>query len=155
MKVLGIDPGYDRLGVGIIAGTKGSEEYIFSTCITTNPKDSFEDRLVAIGEQLAALIAEHQPHVLAIENTFFNTNKTTALKVSEARGVVLYEARKAGLDIYEYTPPQIKLAITGHGHADKQQVTTMVGHLISPNKTIALDDEFDALAVALTHAAII
>lgn len=154
LRVMGIDPGYDRLGIGIIAGSKGSEEYVFSTCITTDKTTELADRLVELGTSLSALITEHAPDVLAIENTFFNTNKTTALKVSEARGVVLYEARKAGLTIYEYTPPQIKLAIAGHGHADKQQVTDMVCRLLSIDMTInRLDDEYDALAVALTHTA--
>lgn len=155
MCVLGVDPGYDRIGIAIISGTKGAEQHIYSDCITTNPKDSFEDRLFALGTRLAALIAEYQPTVLAIENTFFNTNKTTAIKVSEARGVILYEARRADLEIFEYSPPQIKLAITGHGHADKTQITTMIGHLITiPEKLDRLDDEYDAIAVALTHNAI-
>ena len=154
MRILGIDPGYDRLGVAIIDSENGVDSYVFSTCITTKSSDSFVDRLVQLGTELETLLTEYQPTDLAIEDVFFNTNQKTAIRVAEARGVILYLARKIGLTINEYTPPQIKLAVAGHGHADKTQVTTMVTHLITINKTIDFDDEYDALAVALTHSAI-
>jgi len=90
---------------------------------------------------------------MAIENLFFNSNQKTALKVSEARGIIMYQALSGGLKVFEYTPLQIKIAITGYGRGDKKQVTDMLHHLIKIDKKIKYDDEYDAIAVGLTHLA--
>lgn len=149
--ILGIDPGFDRMGVAVIDGS----ELLFSKCIETNRKDSHEKRLLQIGDELEEIIKEWKPTALGIEKLFFNQNTTNALKVSEARGVALYQAASAGLDICEYSPQEIKIATTGYGKADKTQVEIMVKRLIKIPQTSAkkLDDELDAIAVCITHLA--
>ena len=149
MRVLGIDPGYDRLGIAIVEG----ETLIHSECLETNRDAAFSERLQAVGERVAAVIKEFEPDTLAVEKTFFNTNQKTAMAVSEARGIVLYEASKAGLALAEYTPGQIKIAVTGYGKSTKKQVEAMVPKLIKIEKDIQHDDEYDAIAAALTHVA--
>jgi crossover junction endodeoxyribonuclease RuvC len=153
--VLGIDPGYERMGVCIIEKEYGKKEsLIFSDCIRTNSKIAFPDRLLEIGESLDSIINEFGPNALAIENLFITNNQKTAMRVSETRGVLLYLSRKYGLTINEYAPMQIKTAITSYGKSDKKQMISMVQKLIKINKPDALDDEYDAIAVALTHLAI-
>ena len=153
VRVLGVDPGYDRVGVAIVEKTKEGEQLVFSDCITTPTSDSFAERIRAVGESVANIIEKHTPDVLAIEKTFFSKNQKTAIAVSEARGVILYEAARAELSIFEYSPPEVKVAVTGYGNSDKGQIAEMVPKLISIEKKIAFDDEFDAIAVALTHLA--
>jgi len=155
MKILSIDPGYDRCGVAVIEkDDAGKEVLVFSTCIQTNKKDSFEDRLNQIGSLLEETISTHSPSKLAIEKLFFNTNQKTGIDVSKTIGMIIYISKKAGLEIHEYTPLQIKVAITGYGRSDKEQVTRMVPNLIKINEKkleeIKLDDEWDAIAVGLT-----
>ena len=149
--VLAIDPGFDRIGVALVA----KDELLYSHCIETNRKLPHNKRLLEIGVFVEKLIEEWQPEALAIETLFFNKNITNALKVSEARGVVLYQASRAGLKIFEYSPQEIKIAVTGYGKADKLQVETMVKKLIkTPHVSLsALDDEIDAIAVGITHLA--
>ena len=133
MKVLAVDPGYDRVGLAIIE-KKDIERVVFSECFTTDKKDSFSARIFAIGSHIESLIEEHQPEFFAIEQLFFAKNTKTALAVSEARGMMLYIACKHNLKIFEYTPNQIKLAVTGYGAANKQEVHAMVQRLIAiPN----------------------
>jgi crossover junction endodeoxyribonuclease RuvC len=153
MKIISIDPGYERVGVAIIEKTGSKEELIFSDCIQTSAKIEHSKRLLAVGQEVASLIEKYQPSVLATESLFFKNNQKTAMKVSEARGVVIYEAQKAGLKIFEYTPLQIKIATTGYGKSEKNQVMEMVKRLIKINKTIKYDDEYDAIAVGLTFFA--
>jgi len=153
MRVLGIDPGYDRCGISILEKVGGKESIIISECIETSPKDLFEDRLVVIGRRVRSFIADYNPESLSIEKLYFNTNQKTAMHVAEARGVLLFTAREAGLSISEYTPGQIKVAITGHGAADKRQVIDMLRRLVRIDHEIRHDDEWDAIAVALTHLA--
>jgi len=149
--VLGIDPGYERLGVAILERKSGEKEKVlFSETLKTSPKREFKDRLFEIGEGVQKIIDEFQPENLAIEKLFFNTNQKTASKVAEVRGALLYIAQKNKMDIYEYTPLQIKVAITGQGRADKKQMMFMVPRLVRVEKEIKYDDEFDAIAVALT-----
>ena len=163
-RVLGIDPGFDRLGVAVLekggpsTGLGASKETIvFSTCITTDRKAEPAERLRQIGTELAAIILKYSPDALAIEKLFFNQNVTTALKVAEARGVVLYEAAKAGLSINEYSPQDVKIAVTGYGKAAKGDVERMVGVLIKlpllSKGEKRLDDELDAIALGITHFA--
>jgi len=150
-RVLAIDPGFDRVGVAVLERDK----VLYSHCIETNRKESHEKRLLQIGEKIRVVIDEWSPNSLAIESLFFNQNTTNALKVSEARGVILYEASRAGLSVSEYSPQAIKIAVTGYGKADKTQIETMVKKLVKLPETSAkrLDDELDAVAVGITHLA--
>ncbi len=157
-RVLGIDPGFDRLGVAVLEKVAGKETVIFSTCITTDRKAEPAERLKTIGEELSKIIKDYSPKALAIEKLFFNQNVTTALKVAEARGVVLYEAARAGLSTHEYSPQDIKIAVTGYGKASKADVERMVGKLVELPKQKGkkrLDDELDAIALGITHLAIV
>ena len=151
MKILSIDPGYDRCGVAVLEkGEGGKESLVFSDCIKTNNKDDFSKRLFQIGKRLEEIIEEYSPSVVAVEKLFFNTNQKTAMNVSQVRGMIIYVGEKSGLNVLEYTPLQIKIAITGYGRSDKSQVTKMVPNLIKVEKEIKLDDEWDAIAVGLT-----
>lgn len=150
-RVLGIDPGFDRLGIAVVEGNT----LLFSHCLETNKKDSLDKRLHQVGEAVRKIIEEWQPQVLAIEKLFFNQNTSSALKVAEARGVTIYEAVRAELQISEYSPQEIKIAVTSDGRADKKQVAFMVEKLIKldvSNKK-RLDDELDAIALCITHLA--
>lgn len=152
-RIIGIDPGYERLGVAVVEGAVGREQLIFSTCLTTSKKLSFSQRLVQLGTELNKLLIEYQPEILAIEKLFFTRNQRTAMAVSETRGMILYLAAAAGIAIVEFTPQEIKKTITGQGQADKQQVAELVQRLISlppTNDKKRLDDEIDAIAIALT-----
>jgi len=153
MKVIAIDPGYERLGIAILEKTTGKEELLFSDCLKTNPKEKHETRLKIIGEGINKLIKEYKPEAMAIETLFFKNNAKTVMKVSEARGVLLYEAARNALTVTEFTPLQIKVAVTGYGKSEKNQVTEMVKRLIKITKPIKYDDEFDAVAVGLTFFA--
>ena len=153
-RILGIDPGFDRLGVCILDKEENKESLVFSTCITTSKKDSFEKRLVGIGEQLTNILEKHTPNELAIETLFFTTNQKTIITVAEVRGICIYLAHKYGLSIHEYSPPQIKVAVTGYGKATKEDIASMVPKILGkPLKIGTLDDEIDAVAIALTHSA--
>lgn len=149
--VLAIDPGFDRVGIAVLE----KDNLLFSQCIETDRRLPHAKRLLEIGESVRATIEKWRPKVLAIEELFFNKNITNALKVSEARGVIIYEAVKADLEIHEYGPQAIKIAVTGYGKADKIQVEMMVKKLIKVPEQDAkkLDDELDAIAVGITHLA--
>lgn len=153
--ILGIDPGFDRLGVAILEKKQGSEKLVFSSCIITNKKENFEDRIFQIGNDLEKIIKEYKPNHLAIEKLFLTSNQRTVMHVSEARGVCIYIAKKHNLKIFEYSPPQIKLAVTGYGKSDKDAVSSMVSKILKINTEVKmLDDEYDAIAITLTHSAI-
>lgn len=150
MRILGIDPGYDRVGIAIVEKSgKNKEVLIYSECFQTSSKDDFYIRLGQVGEKIAEVIKKHPPNALAIESLFITKNQKTAMRVSESRGVIMYEAIKSGLPVYEYTPLQIKVAVTGHGGSDKTQVMKMIPLLVKLTARKALDDEYDAIAVAL------
>ena len=154
MKILGIDPGFERLGVAIVEKEKNTKEtVVFSECFKTSSKLPFEDRLVLIGEEVKNIIKKYKPDVLAIETLFLTTNQKTVMHVAEARGVVLYEAANAGLKIFEASPPQIKIATTGYGKATKEQMIKMVKLLVEIDISKKSDDELDAVAIALTALA--
>lgn len=153
MKVVGIDPGYDRLGVAVIEKADNSESVIFSTCIETDASLPLPERLLILGETLTDILAEHQPTAVGIETLFFNKNVKTAIGVAQARGIILYLAQKAGANVYEHSPQEIKVAITGYGNSDKKAVIDMVGRLVKNAPETALDDEYDAIAVAVTTLA--
>ena len=154
-KVIAIDPGFDRVGVAILEQDKDKSALLFSECITTNPKETRDKRLLVIGSRLDEIIKEWRPRSLAIETLFFNTNITSAIGVAEARGVIIFQAARAGLPVYEYSPQAIKIAVTGYGKADKIQIESMVKKLITLPKSPLkrLDDEIDAIAVGITHLA--
>lgn len=150
MRVIGIDPGYDRLGVAILEGDAHSQTLVFSTCITTDKKASLPKRLHEIGVELEKICTLYAPDRLAIETLFFNKNVKTALNVAEARGIILFVAQKASASVCEYSPQAIKIAVTGHGASSKLQVESMVKRLVSNIPPTALDDEYDAIAAAIT-----
>ena len=152
MRIISIDPGYERLGIAILEKGK-KETLLFSECFKTKASLPFFDRLQFIGQEVARIIDEYQPKALAIENLFIETNQKTAMKVAEARGAILYQARILGLEIHEYTPLQIKVAVTGYGKATKTQVISMVKKLVSGAESIKQDDEMDAIAIGFTHFA--
>jgi crossover junction endodeoxyribonuclease RuvC len=155
MKILGIDPGYERLGIAILEKDKTTrkENLIFSECFKTSAKSEFPERLFLIGEKLEEILKKYKPDVLSIETLFFTNNQKTVMRVSETRGLIIYLAKKFGLKIFEATPLQIKISTTGYGKASKDQVMKMVKMLINVDKTKKSDDELDAIAIALTASA--
>ncbi|MAZ67250.1 crossover junction endodeoxyribonuclease RuvC [bacterium] len=154
MRILGVDPGYDRLGIAVIEKSNGKEELVYSECFETDSGLPFSERLSLVGTTLERIVAKHSPHHVALESVYFNTNKKTAMDVAAVRGVVLYIGERRKLEVFEYTPPQIKLAVAGAGRGSKEDVISMLHHLVDIKKEILLDDEYDAIAVALTHSAI-
>lgn len=151
MKILAIDPGYDRLGVAVLAKTTSQKDnLIFSTCLLTNKKDELNKRLFQIGQMVEDIILTHEPSAIAIETLFFNKNVTTAIGVAQVRGIIIYLAEKHNCRIYEFGPQEIKVAVTGYGKSDKTAVIDMVKRLVSNVPETALDDEYDAIAVGVT-----
>jgi len=153
MKIIAIDPGYERLGIAILEKETGKETLVFSECFKTLATEKHEERLRQIGEKIEKTIKEYKPEAMSIETLFFQTNAKTAMKVSEARGVILYTAAKNKLKIAEFTPLQIKVAVTGYGKSDKEQVIAMIPRLVKTEKVIKHDDEYDAIACGLTFFA--
>lgn len=150
MKVIGIDPGYDRLGVAIIERVSGREQVLFSACIQSDRTLPLPERLLTIGRELTVVLTQYTPDTLAIETLFFNKNVKTALGVAQARGMVLYLAGFHGCAIHEYGPQEVKVAVTGYGKSDKTAVVAMVKRLAAGVPERAQDDEYDAIAVGLT-----
>ena len=146
---LGIDPGYGRMGYAVLVGDVGSERLIDVGCIETSKDDTQAVRLSRIALELRRLFDTHKPTCLAIETLFFTNNKTTGLAVAEARGVVLAIAGAFAVEIKEFGPKQVKLAVTGNGAADKRQVQEMVKRLLKLESVPKPDDAADAVAVAL------
>jgi crossover junction endodeoxyribonuclease RuvC len=153
MKILGIDPGYERLGIAILEKKSKKDELLYSECFKTSPKDGFTERLLALGKRVEELIKKYKPDALAIENLFVSNNQKTAMRVSEVRGALLYIAQSHGLKIHEYTPLQIKIAVTGYGKSDKSQVEAMARRIIAIENKDKIDDEMDAIAIAITGSA--
>lgn len=154
MRIIGIDPGYDRLGIAIIEGERGAEKIIHSECFTTDKKVEFVERLSALSKRVEEVFDEYKPDVLVIETLYVTNNQKTAMRVSEARGCILLIAHRSGAKIFEIGPIQVKSAIGGDGRAGKAQVERMV-RLLMPKlgaKTTH-DDEFDAIAIALAGSA--
>jgi crossover junction endodeoxyribonuclease RuvC len=154
-KILAIDPGFDRIGIAVLKFGPEKPKLLFSQCLQTDSKKVRSERLLAIGKKIKSLIKKWQPKTLAIETLFFNTNTTSAIGVAEARGIIIYEAAGAGLEIFEYGPQTVKIAVTGYGKADKIQIASMVKKLIDlpPRSLKRLDDELDAIALGITHLA--
>lgn len=152
MRIIGIDPGTGILGFGVIEIKNDKVILLDAGVITTPAHTPLEERLLEINNSLDEIIAENKPHAMSIEKLFFSKNVTTAISVSHARGVAMLAGKKAGLTIHEYTPVEIKMAITSYGKADKKQVQEMVKILLNLKHTPQPDDAADALATALTHA---
>jgi crossover junction endodeoxyribonuclease RuvC len=151
MRILSIDPGFERVGMAIIEKTTLKKDVlVYSVCFKTSAKTPFPERLRNIGAEVEKVIKKYKPTAMAIEKLYFTTNQKTAMGVSEARGTIIYVASKNGLCIYEYTPPQIKVAVTGYGKASKEMIMSMVPKLIDINAGINSDDELDAIAIGLT-----
>ncbi len=157
-KILGIDPGYGRIGIAVIEKYKNDQKLIYSECFETDAKLPHYKRLFLLGEKMAEIIKKYNPQQIAIETLLWSKNKKTALQVAEARGVILLEAARNDVLIREFNPNQVKLAITGYGKSDKKQVINMVAKLIKigppANGKERFDDEYDAIAIALTCSAI-
>lgn len=163
MRVLALDPGYDRLGVAVVEKspeTNGAEHLVYSTCLHSDKTQSLDLRIFDLCQQLELVIDEHTPQFFAAEKVFMSKNQKTVMGVAEARGAFAYLAHRHDLSVHEYTPLQIKSAITGQGNATKSQVMSMLPRLISVDIDAmkersggiskGLDDEMDAIAVALT-----
>ncbi len=153
MIILGIDPGVAMVGYSIVECKGNNVKAIDYGCIITKAEEHFPDRIKTIYDRLLEIIDEYQPDDLAIEELFFNKNVKTAIMVGQARGVEILAAVNRGLDIYEYTPLQIKQAVTGYGRADKKQVQQMVKMILNLKETPKPDDVADALAIAICHGA--
>lgn len=151
MKILGIDPGYAIMGYGIVE-MKGNH---FSVCgygaLTTDSGMNMPDRLKHLYTQLMDIIREYEPDVAAIEELFFNTNVKTAIMVGQARGVAILACANSGLEIFEYTPLQIKQGLVGYGRAEKAQIQAMVKTILNLKAVPKPDDTADALAAAICH----
>lgn len=152
MRILGIDPGIARCGWGIIENQKSKIKCQNFGCVETNAGVSIEKRLLQVHKEIIKLIDKYNPDVVAVEELFFNTNSKTAFIVGEARGVVLLASAQKNIPISVFTPLQVKMAITGYGRADKNQIGKMVKTLLKLKEIPKPDDINDALAVALTHA---
>jgi crossover junction endodeoxyribonuclease RuvC len=150
MKIIAVDPGYDRLGVAVMEKINSSEILHFSCCITTDKKETLPQRIFALGVEFEKILQVHKPERLALETLFFNKNIKTGIGVAEARGALLYLAQKYDCAISEYSPQQIKVATTGYGNSDKKAVISMVKMLIKNVPEKALDDEYDAIATGIT-----
>lgn len=150
MKVLAIDPGYDRLGIAILERIENTETVLYSSCFETSKVKDFTERLFLIGQEIENILEKQKPDTVAIETLFFNKNVKTAIGVAQARGVILYLAKKYGCRVYEYGPQEIKVAVTGYGKSDKNAVFSMLKKLLKNLPENALDDEYDAIAVGIT-----
>ncbi|HEY4479236.1 MAG TPA: crossover junction endodeoxyribonuclease RuvC [Candidatus Paceibacterota bacterium] len=153
MRILAIDPGYERIGIAILDKQQPRDILVYSECFKTSARDAFEKRLCDIGLKISSIIDAFSPEVLAIETLFLNTNQKTAMRVSEARGVIIYEAAKRTLRVEEFTPLEIKVATLGYGRGDKKSIMSMVPKLVTIKKAIKHDDEFDAIAAGITCSA--
>lgn len=152
MRILGIDPGYAIVGYGAIDFNSNRFTVLKHGAITTKAGLLFSIRLEEIYNDMITLLEMTKPDALAIEKLFFNTNTTTAMDVAHARGVILLAARQKGVPVYEYTPPQVKSAVTGYGLAEKKQVMEMTKNILGLEKIPKPDDTADALAIAICHA---
>ena len=152
MRIIGVDPGTATTGFGVIDHVKGKLTFVDAGVITTTPDMSMPERLIILHNELAQVIKETKPEQAAVELLYFATNVTTAITVGQARGVIVMTLAEAGLIPFEYTPMQIKQAVTGYGGAKKPQIQEMVKMLLQLPQIPRPDDAADGLAIAITHA---
>ena len=150
MKILGIDPGFNKLGYAILEKQQAGFDIVVSSLIETKSGEDYQKRVLAIGRELNRIIAKYKPDTLAIEKLFFTTNQKTAMRVSEIRGIIIYLAASAGVPCFEFTPLEVKSAICGYGKADKKQVRDMLKLTLKNCVLPKNDDACDAIAIALT-----
>ncbi len=151
MRVLGIDPGSETLGWGVIEGSGLKYSLIEYGTVKSSPKDAFSKRLLKIYDGVEAVIVKFQPDVISVEEAFYATNVKVALKLGQVRGVVLLLGEKAGLEISEFSPRLIKQTVVGYGNAEKHQVQEMVKLLLKLKTVPQPHDAADALAIAICH----
>ncbi|NQY74160.1 MAG: crossover junction endodeoxyribonuclease RuvC [Candidatus Margulisbacteria bacterium] len=151
MRILGVDPGIATTGVGIVDIIGHKLHLIYVGAIITKAHTPLSKRLHVLSKSLQELLSRFTPDNMAVEELFFNTNAKTALIVGQARGVILLTGEQYGLDVFGYTPPQVKMAVCGYGRADKNQVQQMVKSLLHMENIPKPDDAADALAVAICH----
>lgn len=153
MRILGIDPGTGTIGFGLIRYDSREAKLVDAGVIKTTIGEETPRRLLQLFHDMQQLVTQLKPDVAAVEKLFFAQNVTTAMQVSQARGVILVALAEAGVPLYEYTPLQIKMAMTGYGRASKAQIQELVRVQLSLKRRPRPDDAADALACALTHAA--
>ncbi len=151
MRVIGIDPGVAITGYGLIEENGSDYSCLASGCVRTRKDQEPASRLKVIHDYICELVAEYEPQALAVEKLFFSKNVRTAFQVGEARGVIILAAARCDIDLFEYTPLQVKQAVAGYGKAEKLQVQKMIQMLLKLPILPKVDDEADALAVALCH----
>ena len=151
MLVLGIDPGYAIVGYGVLKYDRNRFTPIEYGAVTTKAKTEFSSRLLTIYDSITDILIRLKPEAMAIEKLYFNTNTTTAIDVAQARGVILLAARRQNIPVYEYTPLQVKQAVTGYGKAQKHQVMELTRKLLNLKEVPKPDDTADALAIAVCH----
>ena len=152
MRILGIDPGFATIGFGLVEAERAQVHMVTYGAITTPAGLPLSKRLYQISQDMEELIGKLKPDVISIEELFFNTNITTGIAVAHGRGVILCAAEKCGVPLFEYTPGQVKLAVTGYGKAEKRQVMDMTRRLLHLKAVPRPDDAADAQALALCHA---
>ena len=151
MRIFGIDPGSERTGYGCVETDGSRHRMVACGAISAPPHATFPEKLLVIHTRLAALLIECRPDAVAIENLFFATNVRSALKLGHARGVAMLAAVEAGVEVFEYTPAEIKRAVVGYGRAEKSQVQQMIKLLLGLTAVPSPHDAADALAVAICH----
>jgi crossover junction endodeoxyribonuclease RuvC len=153
VRIISIDPGYDRVGIAILDVLGQKSEYVHSECFTTSKKETLSTRLTHLGERMFEVCKKYKPEEAALEKLFFANNRTTGVAVAQAVGVITYIVTTKNIPLYEYTPLEVKMAITSYGRAEKQDVHNLLEKLIELPKKKRIDDELDALAIGITHAA--
>jgi crossover junction endodeoxyribonuclease RuvC len=149
--VLGIDPGVSRCGYGVVARNRRSLQAVACGVLRTPPAEPLPERLVSLAVELDALVAQFRPSVVAVERVLFQTNARTAMSVGQASGLALVAAARAGVPVVQYSPNEVKLAVTGDGRAEKDAVQRMVARLLSLTEVPRPADAADALALACCH----
>ena len=152
MRILGVDPGYAIVGVGTVDYEGNRFKVVDYGAITTEAGENMFDRLKNIYDEITKLIEYVKPDAMAIEELFFQNNQKTAINVAQARGVLVLAAKNYGIDVFEYTPLQVKQAVVGYGRAEKGQVQQMTKAILGLSEVPKPDDTADALAIAICHA---
>ncbi len=152
MRILGIDPGVATIGFGVVDAERGNQQLIRYGVITTPAGIPLSNRLYQISQDMSELLRQFDPDEMAVEELFFTKNITTGIAVAHGRGVILLEAERLGVPVYEYTPMQVKQAVAGYGKAEKRQVMAMTARLLKMKEIPRPDDAADALALAICHA---